>query len=267
MPIISSSSRLKAIPQSILPFFKGLVSLALLLALCTGCSQISQPARQLPNLLPNYVSEGNLQFQVTPSGNSGRYTITGNTNFPEKSRIAIAAIRYLRPQNQLVSNLAPKTTFSILDYQVVEVNEGKWQAELALWKVAPDGQFQETWQLDRNKLEVSLEPTPEVSFLATLAPTERFAEVERRLERQGIKLSSKLVRNTPSGQRYVQAIQVLPIALPTGQTAPPQKQPEDINGGWGNRFLLIPEPPNINTLEMPDERRTNAPLSPREFLQ
>jgi hypothetical protein len=246
---------------------KGLVSLALLLALNTGCSQIPLPAQQLPNLLPDYTSEGNLQFRVTPSGNSGTYIVTGNTNFPDKSRIAIAAVRYLRPNNQLVSNLDSKTTFSILDYQVVEVNEGQWQAELVLWKVAPDGQFQEAWQLDGEKLEVSLEPIPDVSFLATLAPTERFAEVERRLEKQGIKLSSKLVRNTPSGQRYVQAVRVLPIALPTGQTVPPQKRPEDINGGWGNRFLLIPEPPNINTLEMPNERRTDAPLSPREFLQ
>jgi len=39
-----------------------------------------------------------------------------------------------------------------------------------------------------------------------------------------------------------------------------------LNGGWGPRYLLIPEPPIIYRLEKPQDRRTNEPLSPQEFL-
>jgi hypothetical protein len=204
---------------------------------------------------------------VTPSGSSGVYTVAGSTNLPDQSRITVAAIRYLRPDKPLSQSLSLSPTYSILAYQDVKINKGKWQTTLNLWKVAPGGQFQEVWQLDQSKLGLSLAPEAEVTFLATVDPTDSLSELERKLEKQGIKLASSVVRNTSEGERYVQASQVLPIGLPTGQTTPPPQRPEDINGGWGPRFLLIPEPPNINNYEKPSKRRTDAPLSPAEFLQ
>jgi hypothetical protein len=204
---------------------------------------------------------------VIPLGRSGTYTVVGSTNLPDESRITVAAIRYLRPDNQRSQSLSSKPTYSILAYQDVKVNKGKWQTTLNLWKVAPDGQFQEAWQLEQSKLGLSLAPETEVTFLATVAPTDSLSELEQQLEKQGIKLASRLVRNTADGERYVQASQVLPIALPTGQTTPPQQRPEDVNNGWGPRFLLIPEPPNTNNFEQPSKRRTDAPLSPAELLQ
>ncbi|MBD0304446.1 MAG: hypothetical protein ICV85_20485, partial [Tolypothrix sp. T3-bin4] len=91
-------------------------------------------------------------------------------------------------------------------------------------------------------------------------------ELEPLLEKKGIKLVSNIVRNTSDGERYVQASQVLPIALPTGKTTLPAPK-EEVNGGWGPRYLLLPEPENTKKLENPKERRTDAPLSPAEFLQ
>ena len=243
------------------------LSIVLLLMLNTGCSQLPLTVRQLPALLPDLSTEANFPLRVTPLGRSGTYTVAGSTNLPDESRITVAAIRYLRPDNPRSQSLSSKPTYSILAYQDVKVNKGKWQTTLNLWKVAPDGQFQEAWQLEQSKIGLSLAPETEVTFLATVAPTDSLSELEQQLEKQGIKLASRLVRNTADGERYVQASQVLPIALPTGQTTPPQQRSEDINGGWGPRFLLIPEPPNTTNLEVPSKRRTNAPLSPAEFLQ
>jgi hypothetical protein len=245
----------------------GLVSILLLLILSAGCSQSPLTLQQLPSLLPDISSKADFQIRVTPSGRSGVYTVAGSTNLPDESRITVAAIRYLQPDKPSSPSLIPTKTYSILAYQDVKVNKGKWQTTLNLWQVAPNGQFQESWQLEQSQLGLSLKPETDVTFLATVAPTDSLSELEHQLEKQGVKLVSRLVRNTTDGERYIQASQVLPIALPTGQTTPPQPQPEDINGGWGNRFLLIPEPPNINNYQKPDNRRTNAPLSPAELLQ
>lgn len=258
---------LKKLINKKLYFIKGIVGVSLLLILTTGCSQTSETLGRLPSLLPNLSSNADFNIQVTPSGRSGIYTVTGKTNIPDKSNITVAAIRLLKPDNLRIQNLTPNQTYSILAYQDVKVNKGAWQTTLNLWKVAPNGQFKEAWQLEQSKLGLSMAPDPDVTFLATVAPTGSLSELESQLEKQGVKLVSNLVRNTVDGERYIQASQVLAVDLPKGQTSPPQPKPEDINGGWGNRFLLIPEPPNINNYEKPEKRRTTAPLSPSEFLQ
>lgn len=148
------------------------LSIVLLLMLNTGCSQLPLTVRQLPALLPDLSTEANFPLRVTPLGRSGTYTVAGSTNLPDESRITVAAIRYLRPDNPRSQSLSSKPTYSILAYQDVKVNKGKWQTTLNLWKVAPDGQFQEAWQLEQSKIGLSLAPETEVTFLATVAPTE-----------------------------------------------------------------------------------------------
>lgn len=246
---------------------RGLASIVLLLTLGTGCSQLPSTLQQLPSLLPGLSTDANFQLRVAPSGRSGVYTVEGSTNLPDSSRITVAAIRYLRLDKQQSKNISPNQTYSILAYQDVKVSKGKWQTTLNLWKVAPDGQFKEAWQLEQAKLGLELDPETEVTFLATVAPTDSVTRLESLLQKQGIKLATSLVRNTSDGERYVQASQILPIALPTGQTTPPPQRLEDLNGGWGPRYLLIPEPPNTNKFEQPSKRRTNTPLSPSELLQ
>ncbi len=224
-------------------------------------------ARQLPSLLPDLSSAANFQLRVTPSSQAGTYTVAGSTNLPDQSRITVAAVRYLRFERAIAQSKNPNPTYSILAYQDVRVNKGKWQTSLNLWKVAPNGQFQEAWQLDQSKLGLTLTPETEVTFLATVEPTNSLSQLEQQLEKQGIKLARSVVRNTTDGEQYVQTSQILPITLPTGQTVPPPQRPDDLNGGWGPRYLLIPEPPNTNKFEQPDKRRTTAPLSPSELLQ
>lgn len=265
MHILSCHLFLRKVLTLTLNLRRGLVGFVLLLILTTGCSQIPFTTPKFPVLLPNLLTDANFQIRVTPSSRQGVYTVVGSTNLPDKSRITVAAIRYLRP-SKLLSTSLPNPTYSILAYQDVEVKDGKWQVSLNLWKVAPNGQFQEAWQLDQAKLGLSLNPEPDVTFLATLASANSISELEPQLQKQGIKLVSNLVRNTADGEQYVQASQVLSIALPTGQTTPPSQQ-ATVNGGWGPRYLLLPEPENTTKLETPSDRRTTAPLSPSEFLQ
>lgn len=246
---------------------RGLFSLTILLVLNTGCSEVPLTARQIPALLPDLSTDGNFQFSVTPSNRPGVYAVAGTTNLPNKTRIAVAAIRYLQPGKAVSQGLKPNLTYSILAYQDVKVNKGKWQTTLNLWKVAPNGKFQEAWQLEQSKLGISLKSEPEVLFLATVEPTDSLSELESLLQKQGIKLVSNIVRNTVEGERFVQSSQLLTVALPTGQTTPPKPRPDDLNGGWGPRYLLIDEPPNTNKFEQPNKRRTDAPISPNEYLQ
>jgi len=257
---------LKVLTQKKFYPLQRLVSITLLLILCTACAEAPLPVEQLPSFLPGIKMQTGFEMRVKPLGNKGEYEIEGNTNLPDDSRIAVAAIRYLRHDDQSYEYISSEATYSILDYQDVKVNEGKWQINLNLWKIAPDGQFQEDWQLGQSELGLKLEPEPEVTFLATLAPTTQFSEIERQLHRQGIKIANKFIRNTSNGERFVQTSQMMTIDLPTGKTTPPPQKPEDYNGGWGPRYLLIPEPPIIYKLEKPKERRTDEPLSPEEFL-
>ncbi len=268
MGILSHPSfQTKVLTSPIWCYLRGGVTLALLAVLTTGCKEVSLKAGQLPSLIPDLSTKADFQLGVTPAERSGVYTVAGTTNLPDKSRIGVAAVRYLQVGKAETENFKPHQTYSILAYQDVEVNKGKWQAALNLWKVAPNGQFKEAWQLEQSKLGISFKPESEVLFLATVAPTDSLSELEQQLQKQDIKLVSNIVRNTVEGERYVQASQILTVALPIGQTTAPPKRPEDLNGGWGPRYLLIDEPPNTNKFEQPNKRRTNAPMAPAEYLQ
>jgi len=245
---------------------RGLVFLFLLLLLNSGCSQDVLQLERLPNLLPNTSTNASFQLRVAPSPKDGVYRVTGTTNLPDESPIAIAAVRYLHPDPSLPANEDSKPTYSILAYQDVEVKGGEWQANLNLWEVASDGKYQEVWQIEQSELGLTLDPDKEVLFLATLAPTDALWTIQQQLENQGIKVDKSLIRNTLDGERYVQATQIMPIPLPTASTEPPVERPQDVNGGWGPRYILLPEPPNKRKLDVLDERRTDAPLAPGEFM-
>ncbi len=244
-------------------------STLLLLGSCTQSgSGLPTPLRSLLNFPAQ--SGASLQFQVAPAREPGIYSISGNSNFPEQSEIRVAAVRYLRRPHSTILALPAKPTYSILAYQTATIIDGKWQAELNLWQVAKDGRFQEAWQLQQPELKLAVEPAADVVFLATLAPgnqADPMQKLEQQLKKVGKQLDGGLVNSTAEGQRYIRVAHHLDVALPTGGTTPPPLKPADINGGWGNRFLIPPEPPIPYTLEFPNHRRTDAPAAAKEFLR
>ena len=239
---------------------KCLPSLALVLLLGTGCSRLLQ-SRPLQDIKLDFTVENPLP---------GIYAIAGKTNLPEKSQVTVAALRYLYPATQASKNFNPNPTYAVLAYQPAEVKDGMWQTRLNLWETALDGRFQEAWQLDQKKLGLTIKPSDEVVFVATLAPlngSDQLQQLENQLAKQHIQLSRRLVHGTADGQQYLQVGQAMAIALPTGATTPLSLRPEELNGGWGNRFLIPPEPQNPIKLELPKDRRTNAPPTAEEFLR
>ncbi|WP_334991046.1 hypothetical protein [Nostoc sp.] len=214
---------------------------------------------------------------IQPISSKGIYNVVGSSNLPESSKITVAAVRYLRPvsgQTEALLNSDTSINRSILARQIVEVKQGQWKAALNLWQVSPDGSFQEVWQA--NLAQIRLFPEGSVTFVAIFDPATQSEQPDNqnsqklKSENQQLeKLESKLIRFTNEGEKYLQVSQTLTVPLPTEKTIPPRQQPEDLNGGWGNRYQIPPQSiASKSTLAPPiKNRQTNAYLTPSEFLR
>ena len=212
-------------------------------------------------------NNANLTIDVESTTKLGEYSISGTTDLPKGTKLTVMALRYLHVKQAPLPIDQPKLTYSILAYDTVKVGDNRyWQTRLSLWKITSDGQFKEAWQLHKPDLKLIVEPEDNVVFLATLAPTDDLEEIERELAGDNQQFSSRLIQTTSEGSRYLQAGELLTVDLPTGESVPPAIEPDDINGGWGNRFLELPDLPNTRQLEFPEHRQTNAPLSSEELL-
>lgn len=250
-------------PPAIQAFPWNALWLAPLLLLAGSCSRVVQlPIRSNPPKVE-------LNLTVSPSHTPGKYDLTGAANLPDKSQLQIMAVRFLRPAQQASRDLNPKPTYAILAYQIAEVNRNQWQAKLNLWKPARDGTYQESWQFEQADLKLPLKPDPGVTFLVTYAVDEyakRTLRIEQQLKEQRKVLENGVLLTMVDNRRYVQSLKKLNVDLPEGRTAPPPIKIEDINGGWGRRYLMPGEPPNTIKLDFPEQRRTNALPSPQEFM-
>ncbi|HBE18059.1 MAG TPA: hypothetical protein DEG17_12125 [Cyanobacteria bacterium UBA11149] len=226
-----------------------------LLLWCTGCTSKDETGIKL-------------NLSVEPAGRSGSYSVTATTNLPNQSQIIVSAIRYLNNPGQEFITSKVKNNYAILDRQIVRVEDGKLQATLNLWQVAPDGRLQEAWQIERSQIGSSLEPGSDVSFIATFEPDGQLA-TDKQQKIQIPELKGSLVRFSNEGSAYIKASQTLRVSLPSGRRQPPIIKAEDVNDGWGNRYELKPEPPaptNIRPIQIKNQQ-TNAPLSDEEFVR
>lgn len=235
------------------PFIRSFRWLGLIsLALCVSCNQGPSASESIE-----------LDFEVA-SLEEGKFAIAGSTTLPDNTRLIAAAIRYLEPDQPIIT--ASEPTYSILDYEPVTIQDGQLSATLDLWQVAPDGRYQEAWQTVADSLALEVTPDDAVQFVVTLAPPSLIGSLYKALEAEGLELGSSLIRSTPEGETFLLAETSLDLDLPQGETTPPPELATRINGGWGQRYLLVAEPPLPYTLKPSDERKTNAPVSPEEFL-
>lgn len=212
-------------------------------------------------ILPGRLPTVEVDFELQEAAAPGRYQLTGKANFPNNTELNLLALRILQPTDKQSEN---RLTYSILDYQVVEIVDGEWTGELDLWQLSDSGTWHETWQLDQSELELAVEPSDDVIFLATFTPLDQLTTLEGILAQQGLQLETTLLRTTPEGRRYLQMGQVISLEPPTDALTASRPKPH--NGGWGRRYLLIEEPPMPYQVEFPDERQTNRPVLPEEFL-
>ncbi|MBE9069151.1 hypothetical protein IQ260_21125 [Leptolyngbya cf. ectocarpi LEGE 11479] len=216
---------------------------------------------ETPNnpILINRLPVADMDFTVESGRDRHTYEIQGTANFPNQTELNVLAMRQLSPTDETVE---PKPTYSVLDYQVVRVQNGRWQGELTLRQVAADGSRKETWQLDQTKLSMDVEPLDEVVIMATYTPLDQLTTLERILAQQGLKVSPDLLQTTLDGRRYLEMKKVL--NMPVANLV--SERPELYNDGWGTRHILIEEPPMPYQVDFPEERQTNRPAEPSEFL-
>ena len=219
---------------------------------------------ETPNnpVLINRLPVAEMDFTVEPGSDNYSYVLEGTANFPNQTELNVLAIRQLVPTDGNAEKSGAKPIYSVLDYQVVRVQNGRWQGDLTFKQLAADGTRKETWQLDQSELELEVEPLDTVVVMATYTPSDQLTTLERILAQQGLKVSPELLQTTIDGRRYLEMQKTLtmPVANRVGERVKPY------NDGWGTRHLLIEEPPMPYQVEFPKERQTNRPPEPEEFL-
>jgi len=225
--------------------------------LATGCQPVNIPGLgQAP--------ETTILTLAAQPLEPGTFELAGETNLPDNTRLMAVALRRLQPNHLLGQSETP--TYAILAYQPVTVSQGQWEARLSLWQIAEDGRYQEAWQIQNQALNLDATPQDTVQFAITLVPRHLLA-VAASQEPSNLRPPASLVRVTDTGEPFLWVEQSLAVALPTGSTTPPDELALRHNGGWGDRYLLVPEPPLPYTLEPEDQRQTNALPTPQEYLQ
>jgi hypothetical protein len=218
----------------------------------------------VPSLFSSTPTAATLTLAATPLG-QGAFEVTGDTNLPDETPLGVVALRYLHPQAPDGQPQPP--TYSILAFRPVTVRDGQWQTRLDLWNVDEQGRYHEVWERYTSTLNLDVTPEERVQFAVILAPRHLRSPAQVDLAQAGIEPPASLLRLTPAGESFLWAEQSLTVALPTGSTTPPLNQAHRYNGGWGDRYRLVTEPPLPYTLTAEDERQTTAPPSPDEFLR
>ncbi len=239
--------------------FKRLLIIGLILPLLWTCTSCATLTRWVDTTFSPEPLELSIR-QIEPAGNPGHYRVTGRAALPDQTQVTVSAIRYL---NLSRSNSTGEPVYAVLDRQFAEVSQKDWETTLNLWQVAPDGKFQEAWQLNQQSLP-SLQPESDVTFLVTLEPSRQPDGLRARVENQDKLLQATLSRFTTDGELYLQAQKALTISLPTGSTSPPlttpvsnRQQPE----------VQANNSSNPQETESPTWRKTNDPLSPDQFFR
>lgn len=231
--------------------------LVLALVACVGCQ-----ATLLPSSPP--VAEATTLTLEAKALGSGEFALAGTTSLPDNTQLTAIALRHLVPQRATPDG---EPLYSVLDYRPVTVANGQWSAQLKLWQVAADGRYQEAWQTQAAALKLVAQPSDTVQFAIMLAPHHLGAALTSKMAQSGPQRLAKVLRVTATGEPFLWADQALTVGLPSGQTTPPADLVARTNGGWGDRYLLVPEPPLPYTLTPLDERQTTAPLTPNELLR
>lgn len=162
--------------------------------------------------------------QVDASNQPGIYEVSGNTTLPDGTTLTVSAIRNLKainaPRGQ--ANDTENDSYSILDRQPTTVEDGRWATTLNLWRVAPDGQYQEVWQAKESPIEEVFKPTPGVTFSVTLDPKDA-ATLKAAIERQDTPTLKAIEKYNIDGELYLQATKTQTVSLPFGKTLPPEE--------------------------------------------
>ncbi|NJR61902.1 MAG: hypothetical protein HC769_25570 [Cyanobacteria bacterium CRU_2_1] len=203
--------------------------------------------------------------QVEATGRPGVYAVAGNTTLPDQTRLTVSAVRYLQYSQQAALTAIAEPDYSILDRQFAEVREGNWQANLNLWQIASDGNYQEAWQLDQRNTAIRFNPQPTVTFMATLDPASQPGNFRAQVERQDESTQIALTRFTTDGELYLETSQVLTVSLPSGNTSPPSTTLSSSPRRSSSSQVNVSQSPEGDSGKTWSQ--TNTPLTPDQLFR
>lgn len=188
--------------------------------------------------------------QIAEAGQPGQFTLSGTATLADQTPLTVSAVRRITPQ-ATDPLLDEASEYAILDRQSAVVRDGRWQAQLSLWEVGPQGDYQENWQMaNGTRAESAVSAT--VDFLATLEPLDL---AQAQLKARSVVLDrarNPLLNFTPSGEAYLRVNEAKQVALPNARAATPVRLPEQARSTWEGRL----------TLDNPESRLTESPLLP-----
>ncbi|HEY9762441.1 MAG TPA: hypothetical protein V6D07_07945 [Trichocoleus sp.] len=206
--------------------------------------------------------------KIESSGQPGTYTLRGKAALPDKTRLSVSAIRDFALSSVAQETDADAPQYAILDRKFTVVDQGVWQSELTLWKIATDGRYQESWQMEMPVPPEGSSPDPRVSFLVTLEPSTFAKVVDRKLEASLNKTQSPLLSFTNSGEPYLRVTQAMAVALPTGRTQTARSSEELADDPWKGRSNLNAAAADFGKKStLPFDERDNLPLPKDNMLQ
>ena len=230
-----------------------LLSAVLIVVLTTACDRLPTLGRggQTPITLTI--------DQIAEPNQPGAFTLSGIATLPNQTPLTVSAVRRLIPEATGPSS-DQEPLFSILDRKSAVVQDGRWQAQLAIWEVSPEGFYQEPWQRSDNGLAASQASTA-IEFRATLEPTDLNQTAIKNRAAILDQATNPLLNFTPDGQPYLKASESRVVALPSPSVMASAGIPTANSPGWQGRSLTDNSANSLTERQpLPFQDRDNLPL-------
>lgn len=188
-----------------------LIHLVLVGLLSTGCSFWQS----------GVAPEASIKFSIddiSAVGQARSVSLGGEASLPDGIQLAVSAVRPLE-RSEGDEQRDDRPIYAILDRQFVEVEEGRWQADLTLQERDNNGDFFESWQFDGVFSENVLKPSSEVLFILALEPTNLTEEIQDRLVNDAFNDGENKLSYTSNGEPYMRVEQAIAMPAPTGNAA------------------------------------------------
>jgi hypothetical protein len=205
--------------------------------------------------------------QITETGQPGQFTLSGTAILPDQTPLTVSAVRRITPQpNDPLFDEALR--YAILDRKSAVVRDGRWQAQLSLWEVSPQGYYQENWQMANRDSPESGLASSTVDFWATLEPIDlNRSNLQTRSEVRD-RSRNPLLNFTPDGEPYLKVSEPKAVVLPSARATTPARLPEKDRPGWAGRSILdSPDSSLTERSPLPFKDNDNLPLPDENLLR
>jgi hypothetical protein len=236
------------------------LSAVLIVVLTAACDRLPSISRAGENPVALTIE------QVAETGQPGAFTLSGTATLPNQTPLTISAVRRLSTEAN-DSSSEPEPLFSILDRKSAVVQDGRWQAQLTLWQVSPEGFYQEPWQRTGDGLAPS-QASSTVEFRAALEPPDLSrAKVKNRAAILD-QATNPLLNFTPEGQPYLTVSESRVVALPSSSVAASAGMPTASRPGWQGRSLTDSPANSLTERQpLPFQESDNLPIPETNLLR